>query len=161
MRCGGVQRIANAAYLEGFLFPALLRVAPYCVPGGIRVVSNSVRNSGTGAPTLSCGLSWSPSPQASLSSPRVTASKCSSVSLSLSSVSKLKATKRYARSPCARGLRSRRIPPTLSSFPNMECGGLDLDYENGLVHFKDGASMLIPRCKAVLHSCPRWHGSRA
>src|SRR5919112_662850 len=39
MRCRGVQRIANAAYLEGFPFPALLRVAPYCVPGGIRVVS--------------------------------------------------------------------------------------------------------------------------
>jgi hypothetical protein len=34
-----VQGIANAAYLEGFPFPALLSVAPYCVPGGIRVVS--------------------------------------------------------------------------------------------------------------------------
>ena len=34
-----MQRIANAAYLEGFPFPALLSVAPYCVPGGIRVVS--------------------------------------------------------------------------------------------------------------------------
>jgi integrase len=34
-----MQRIANAAYLEGFPFPALLRVAPYCVRGGIRVVS--------------------------------------------------------------------------------------------------------------------------
>ena len=39
MRCRGVQGIANAAYLEGLLFPALLRVAPYCVPGGIRMVS--------------------------------------------------------------------------------------------------------------------------
>jgi hypothetical protein len=39
MRCRGVQGIANAAYLEGFPFPALLCVAPYCVPGGIRVVS--------------------------------------------------------------------------------------------------------------------------
>ena len=29
-------------YLEGFPFPALLRVAPYCVPGGIRVVSIQV-----------------------------------------------------------------------------------------------------------------------
>src|SRR5215218_9188011 len=39
MRCRGVQRIANAAYLEEFPFPALLSVAPYCVPGGIRMVS--------------------------------------------------------------------------------------------------------------------------
>jgi hypothetical protein len=29
----------NAVYLEGFLFPALPCVAPYCVPGGVRVVS--------------------------------------------------------------------------------------------------------------------------
>jgi hypothetical protein len=34
-----VQRIANPAYLKGFPFPALLSVAPYCAPGGIRVVS--------------------------------------------------------------------------------------------------------------------------
>jgi hypothetical protein len=34
-----VQGIANAAYLEGIPFPALLSVAPYCVPDGIRVVS--------------------------------------------------------------------------------------------------------------------------
>ena len=40
MRCSGVQRIANDAYLGDFLFSGLLRVAPYCVPGGIRVVSN-------------------------------------------------------------------------------------------------------------------------
>ena len=33
-------KFANAAYLEGFPFPALLSVAPYCVPGGVRVVSN-------------------------------------------------------------------------------------------------------------------------
>jgi hypothetical protein len=39
MRCRGLQRLANAAYLEGFPFPALLRVARYCVPGGIRVAS--------------------------------------------------------------------------------------------------------------------------
>src|SRR5215216_2332506 len=38
-RCRGVPGIANAAYLGGFLCSALLRVAPYCVPGGIRVVS--------------------------------------------------------------------------------------------------------------------------
>jgi hypothetical protein len=41
MRCSGVQGFAIAAYLERFPFPALLRVAPYCVPGGIRVVSMS------------------------------------------------------------------------------------------------------------------------
>jgi hypothetical protein len=38
-RCRGVHGFANAAYLSRFLFSALLRVAPYCVPGGIRVVS--------------------------------------------------------------------------------------------------------------------------
>src|ERR687898_386094 len=37
-----LQGIANAAYLEGFPFPVLLRVAPYCVPGGIRVVAIQV-----------------------------------------------------------------------------------------------------------------------
>jgi hypothetical protein len=36
-----LQGFANAAYLEAFPFPALLRVAPYCVRGGIRVVSTS------------------------------------------------------------------------------------------------------------------------
>src|SRR5829696_7462994 len=48
-RCRDVQGIANTAYLEGFPFPALLRVAPYCVPGGIRVVSGArvLRNSPT------------------------------------------------------------------------------------------------------------------
>jgi hypothetical protein len=35
-----VQEVANPAYLEGFPFPALPPVAPYCVPGGVRVVSN-------------------------------------------------------------------------------------------------------------------------
>jgi hypothetical protein len=35
----GVQGAANAAYLEGFPFPALLHVASYCVPGGVIVVS--------------------------------------------------------------------------------------------------------------------------
>src|SRR5829696_7237376 len=34
-----LQRLANPAFLEGFLCPALHRVAPYCAPGGIRVVS--------------------------------------------------------------------------------------------------------------------------
>jgi hypothetical protein len=36
-----LQGLANPAYLSGFLFSGLLRVAPYCVPGGIRVVSMS------------------------------------------------------------------------------------------------------------------------
>jgi hypothetical protein len=39
MRCRGVHGIANAAYLVGFLCSGLLRVAPYCVPGGITLVS--------------------------------------------------------------------------------------------------------------------------
>jgi hypothetical protein len=40
--CGHVlQGIAIAAYLKGFPFSGLLSVAPYCVPGGIRVVSIS------------------------------------------------------------------------------------------------------------------------
>src|SRR5215203_5915191 len=49
MCCRGLQRLANTAYLEGFPFPALLRVAPYCVPGGIRMVSKAsvLRNSPT------------------------------------------------------------------------------------------------------------------
>jgi hypothetical protein len=36
----GFAELANAAYLSRFLFSGLLRVAPYCAPGGIRVVSN-------------------------------------------------------------------------------------------------------------------------
>ena len=31
--------LANTAFLSRFLFTGLLRVAPYCAPGGIRVVS--------------------------------------------------------------------------------------------------------------------------
>ena len=46
MRCRGVHGIANPAYPGGFLFSGLLRVAPYCVPGGIRAVSE---NGGLGA----------------------------------------------------------------------------------------------------------------
>jgi hypothetical protein len=34
-----MQGIANPAYLGGFLLSGLLRVAPYCVPGDVRVVS--------------------------------------------------------------------------------------------------------------------------
>jgi hypothetical protein len=41
-----VQGIANAAYLEEFPFPALLRVAPYCAPGGIRLVSGRATATG-------------------------------------------------------------------------------------------------------------------
>jgi len=35
-----LQEVAKPAYLGGFLCSGLLRVAPYCVPGGVRVVSN-------------------------------------------------------------------------------------------------------------------------
>jgi hypothetical protein len=41
MCCRGVHGIANPAYLKGFPYSTLLRVASYCVPGGIRVVSIS------------------------------------------------------------------------------------------------------------------------
>jgi hypothetical protein len=34
-----LHKVANSAYLGGFLFSGLLCVAPYCVPGGVRVVS--------------------------------------------------------------------------------------------------------------------------
>jgi hypothetical protein len=37
--CRGVQGVANPAFLSDFLCSGLLGVAPYCVPGGIRVVS--------------------------------------------------------------------------------------------------------------------------
>src|SRR5918998_6753912 len=49
-----LQEVANAAYFEGFPFPALLRVAPYCARGGIRVVSIAVAvTSLSGDPTAS------------------------------------------------------------------------------------------------------------
>jgi hypothetical protein len=35
----GLHSLANAAFLSPFLCSGLLRVAPYCAPGGIRVVS--------------------------------------------------------------------------------------------------------------------------
>jgi hypothetical protein len=38
-RCRGLPRVANPAYLSRFLFYGLPCVAPYCVPGGVRVVS--------------------------------------------------------------------------------------------------------------------------
>src|SRR5215210_2597890 len=37
-----LQGVANPPYLKGLLFSGLLRVAPYCVLGGIRLVSGSV-----------------------------------------------------------------------------------------------------------------------
>ena len=46
MRCRELHGLANAAYLEGFPFPALLSVAPYCVPDGVRVASNRLKNYG-------------------------------------------------------------------------------------------------------------------
>jgi hypothetical protein len=39
MRCRGLHRVANPAYLRGFLCSALPCVPPYGVPGGVRVVS--------------------------------------------------------------------------------------------------------------------------
>src|SRR5918996_1351157 len=41
MRCRDVHRLANPVYLERFLFSGLPRVAPYCVPGGVSVVSGA------------------------------------------------------------------------------------------------------------------------
>ena len=41
----GVAGLANPVYLSRFLFSGLLRVAPYCAPSGIRVVSISPVNS--------------------------------------------------------------------------------------------------------------------
>lgn len=43
MCCGGLHGVANTAYISGFLFPGLHRVAPYCVRGGVKVVSCGVR----------------------------------------------------------------------------------------------------------------------
>ena len=39
MRCRGLHGVANTAYLGGFLCSGLPRVAQYCAPGGVRVVS--------------------------------------------------------------------------------------------------------------------------
>jgi hypothetical protein len=39
MCCRDLQEFANLAYLSDFHVSGLLRVAPYCVPGGVRVVS--------------------------------------------------------------------------------------------------------------------------
>src|SRR5215204_5593968 len=42
MHCRGLHGFGKPAYLGGFLCCGLLRVAPYCVPGGIRVVSRLI-----------------------------------------------------------------------------------------------------------------------
>jgi hypothetical protein len=39
MRCRRLHEVAEPAFLEGFLFSGLPCVAPYSVPGGVRVVS--------------------------------------------------------------------------------------------------------------------------
>ena len=44
MYCRGLHEVANPAFLSRFLCSGLLRVAPYCVPGGIRVVSTAPRS---------------------------------------------------------------------------------------------------------------------
>ena len=45
MRCRDLHELAICAYPKGFLFSSLLSVAPYCVRGGVKVVSNHVTNS--------------------------------------------------------------------------------------------------------------------
>jgi hypothetical protein len=52
MRCRDLHTVAKVAFLEGFPFSELQRVAPYCVPGGIRVVSDvrELRLAGSLAP---------------------------------------------------------------------------------------------------------------
>src|SRR5215210_1359369 len=39
MCCRGLHEVANPAYTGGFLCSGMLRVAPYCARGGVRVVS--------------------------------------------------------------------------------------------------------------------------
>ena len=39
MRCRGLLEIAIPLFLGGFLCSGLLHIAPYCAPGGIRVIS--------------------------------------------------------------------------------------------------------------------------
>src|SRR5215217_9637546 len=47
MRCWGLHRLANPAFLSRFLFCGLPSVAPYCVPDGVRVVSIEVYSCST------------------------------------------------------------------------------------------------------------------
>src|SRR5215216_1811909 len=42
MCCRGLHGLAIPVYLSRFLFSGLLRVAPYCAPGGIRVVLTGI-----------------------------------------------------------------------------------------------------------------------
>jgi hypothetical protein len=39
VRCGSLYELANPLYLSWFLFSGLPCVAPYCVSGGVNVVS--------------------------------------------------------------------------------------------------------------------------
>ena len=41
MGCSGLHRVAHPAYLSRILFSAMPCVASYCVPGGVRVVSEA------------------------------------------------------------------------------------------------------------------------
>ena len=41
MRCTGLHKVANSPYLSQFQFSAFPCVAPYCVLGGVRVVSEA------------------------------------------------------------------------------------------------------------------------
>ncbi len=42
MCCRGLHNLENPAYLSRFPFSGLPCIAPYCVPGGVRVVSSGV-----------------------------------------------------------------------------------------------------------------------
>jgi hypothetical protein len=46
MLCRGLHGLANLAFLSLFLFSGLPRVAPYCVPGGVRMVSIAASRAG-------------------------------------------------------------------------------------------------------------------
>jgi hypothetical protein len=46
-RCRGLHRVANPTFLGGFLCSVLQVVAPFCAPGGIRVVSKEMRSCST------------------------------------------------------------------------------------------------------------------
>ncbi len=52
-----MQEVANSAYVSRIRLPALPCVAPYCVPDGVRVVSNDVENPGADALAFPASLS--------------------------------------------------------------------------------------------------------
>ncbi len=56
IRCQALHTIADPLYLSRFLFSALPRVAPYCLPGGVKVVSvfrcSPAASVGSGQPKL-------------------------------------------------------------------------------------------------------------